>query len=295
MTVSTTTNKVSYEGNGLATSFAIPFPFLEITDLKVYQLLEDVQTERKDWTIQNGNLIFTTAPVLGAQIVIIREVPLKQETDYCENEILAAETLERNFDKLTMLVQQLKEQADRAVTVDIFDDTQGAELLPNIRTAVSNAASYAQTANEKADDAEQAATIATAQATIATNKANEAAAVLSNKAEKDLSNCTRPYVTETYHNGNDWYRVWSDGFIEQGGNQYGDTVDYPLTRTITFIKPFSSYLCTISLGFGGHSAASAYNAGFTPNNIPSLTGFQFNGCTNGASNQNAVSWYACGF
>lgn len=295
MTVSTTTNKVSYIGNGVAVEFAIPFPFLETNHLKVFQLLNDIQTQREDWTIQNGNVIFETPPALETQIVIMREVPLTQETDYQENEILAAETLERNFDKLTMQVQQLKEQADRAVTVDIFDDTQAAELLPNIRTAVSNAANYAQAANEKADDADQAAEIATAQATIATNKANEAVAVLSNKAEKDLSNCTRPYITETYHNGNDWYRVWSDGFIEQGGNQYGNGVNYPLTRTITFIKPFSLCLCSLCLGFGGHSAASAFNAGFTPNNIPSLTGFQFNGCTNGASNQNAVSWYACGF
>ena len=42
MTVSTTTNKVVYIGNGIATSFAIPFPFLEKEHLKVRQLLNDV-------------------------------------------------------------------------------------------------------------------------------------------------------------------------------------------------------------------------------------------------------------
>lgn len=25
------------------------------------------------------------------------------------------------------------------------------------------------------------------------------------------------YITQTYHSGASWYRVWSDGFIEQGG------------------------------------------------------------------------------
>lgn len=148
MTVSTTTNKVTYIGNGVATSFAIPFPFLETAHLSVYQLLNDIQTQREDWTVQNGNLIFETAPANGAEIVILREVPFTQETDYRENEILAAETLERNFDNLTMQVQQLKEQADRAVTVDIFDDTQAADLLPSIRSAVSDAASYAQEAKQ---------------------------------------------------------------------------------------------------------------------------------------------------
>ena len=105
MTVSTTTNKVTYIGNGIATTFAIPFPFLEKEHLKVRQLLSNVQTERTDWTISGGNMIFEVAPAENAQIVIMREVPLIQETDYRENEILPAETLERNFDKLTMQVQ----------------------------------------------------------------------------------------------------------------------------------------------------------------------------------------------
>ena len=48
MTVSTTTNKISYIGNGVTVEFAITFPFLETTHLKVYQLLNDVQSERTE-------------------------------------------------------------------------------------------------------------------------------------------------------------------------------------------------------------------------------------------------------
>lgn len=66
MTVSTTTNKVSYIGNGIATSFAIPFPFLEKEHLKVWQLLNDIQTERTDWTVSGGNMVFATAPAENA-------------------------------------------------------------------------------------------------------------------------------------------------------------------------------------------------------------------------------------
>ncbi|MBR4126201.1 MAG: hypothetical protein IKR09_01320 [Alphaproteobacteria bacterium] len=183
MTVSTTTNKVAYIGNGVATSFAIPFPFLEREHLKVRQLLNNVQTERTDWTVSGGNMVFATAPANDAQIVIMREVPLTQETDYRENEILPAETLERNFDRLTMQVQQLKEQADRAVTVDIFDDTDAASLIPSIRQAVSDCAEYTATASDKAD-------IATDKAEIATNKAVEAQHTLSSKTDVDLNNLT---------------------------------------------------------------------------------------------------------
>lgn len=65
-----------------------------------------------------------------------RDFSLTQERDYRENEVLPAKTLERNFDKLTMQVQQLAEKSALAVTVDIFDDTDAASLIPSIRQAV---------------------------------------------------------------------------------------------------------------------------------------------------------------
>lgn len=131
-------------------------------------------------------MVFATAPADGAQILIMREVPLTQETDYRDNEILHAETLERNFDKLTMPVQQLAEKSARAVTVDIFDDTQAAELIPSIRKAVSDC----QTAVEKTTGNAQTATAqATAAATSATNAAaseTNTAAMLATKADKSV-------------------------------------------------------------------------------------------------------------
>ena len=132
MTVSSQTNKAIYIGNGVAKEFAIPFSFLEQEHIKVRQKKNDIQTERTDWTVRSGNLVFTDAPESGAEIAIVREVPLTQETDYRENEVLLAETLESNFDKLTMQVQQLNEQAGRAVTVDVFDDTDAASFIPSI-------------------------------------------------------------------------------------------------------------------------------------------------------------------
>ena len=233
MTVSTTTNKVAYIGNGIATTFAIPFPFLEREHLKVYQLLKDVQTERTDWTVSGGNMVFATAPADDAQIVIMREVPLTQETDYRENEVLPAETLERNFDKLTMQIQQLKEQAERAVTVDIFDDTDAASLIPSIRQSVSDAAGYAESAEQNAQTAVQSATTAEEKAQLAANSVDEAAALLENKADKnvyastttrglaqwanstaDLNENTPSVIISVIKSGNCVIRLWSDGMKE---------------------------------------------------------------------------------
>ena len=59
-----------------------------------------------------------------------------------------------------------------------------------------------------------------------------------NKADKDLSNCTKPYVTETYQNGASWYRVWSDGWCEQGGLL--PSASSAQKVTVTFLKTFSN-------------------------------------------------------
>lgn len=228
MTVSTTTNKVAYIGNGIATTFAIPFPFLEREHLKVRQLLNNVKTERTDWTVSGGNMIFATASAENAQIVIMREVPLTQETDYRENEALPAETLERNFDNLTMQVQQLKEQANRAVTVDIFDDTDAASLIPSIWQSVSDAAAYAATAQSESQTAARQAQNAAISAQTAAQKATEAENTLANKADTSLFNLTNvgknavcglsaPLAFVEYLTTAASYTASADGFLSIGG------------------------------------------------------------------------------
>ena len=45
-----------------------------------------------------------------------------------------------------------------------------------------------------------------------------------------------PHITETYHNGTSWYRVYSDGWCEQGGIFQGSEQD----TTIKFLKPYKT-------------------------------------------------------
>ena len=182
MTVSSQTNKVIYIGNGVAKEFAIPFSFLEQEHIKVRQKKNDIQTERTDWTVKSGNLVFADAPESGAEIAIVREVPLTQETDYRDNEILHAETLERNFDKLTMQVQQLAEKSERAVTVDIFDDTEADSLIPSIRKAVSDCAKSVANASMLKSETNALLISTTEQARAAATSATNAAASETNTA-----------------------------------------------------------------------------------------------------------------
>lgn len=61
---------------------------------------------------------------------------------------------------------------------------------------------------------------------------------LVDKADSDLSNCTKPYITETYKNGTNWYRIWSDGWCEQGGKLVS-SISGTGFLTVSFLKPFS--------------------------------------------------------
>ena len=58
----------------------------------------------------------------------------------------------------------------------------------------------------------------------------------------------KAYVTETYSNGTSWYRVWSDGWIEQGGYWVGNPQNY--TVEISLLKPYKTWEYHVSLS--GH-------------------------------------------
>ena len=49
----------------------------------------------------------------------------------------------------------------------------------------------------------------------------------------DINKLSRAYIVENYVSGTSWYRVYSDGFCEQGGEASNIT-----DTTITFLKPF---------------------------------------------------------
>lgn len=68
--------------------------------------------------------------------------------------------------------------------------------------------------------------------------------------ELDIAHIPQPsaYVTKTWSSGTEWYRVWSDGFIEQGGHGTGSAC--------TFSKPFSNKNYTFNVqpssGYSSH-------------------------------------------
>jgi len=140
MTVSTTTSRIVYAGNGVTTIFAFPYRFLVNGDLDLTLFAADGTSETlvltTDYTVTGadsdagGSVTMVVAPAVGETLVIRRIVDLTQETDYISGDAFPAESHERALDKLTMSDQQLQEQMDRSLTAPLDDVTFSGQLPP---------------------------------------------------------------------------------------------------------------------------------------------------------------------
>ncbi len=79
-----------------------------------------------------GTVTVTDKRTSDYSLIVYREYDFKQESDYQNYNAFPADTMEQNLDKLTMIAQQLKEKSDRAVTVDIFFNTDPSSLVNEI-------------------------------------------------------------------------------------------------------------------------------------------------------------------
>lgn len=149
MTVSTTTARVAYAGNGSTTAFTIPWPFLSAADLRVIKRassgVETVFTIGADYTVtgagsaNGGTLTLASAPVAGETITILRDPVIVQSTDYLPNDPFPAESHERALDLLTMAAQRLDDRLDRALVL-AESDTPGAGAFQGGGNRITNLA-----------------------------------------------------------------------------------------------------------------------------------------------------------
>ena len=169
MTLQSATSKVRYVGDGVQTTFPIPFRFLREEHVAVWNS-QGLYKAGADYEISGGNVVFKTAPT-GA-VAILRTVPFVQETDYVPNGDVPAETLEGNLDYLTMQTQQLAEQLTRALLLDPTQDFDQEDMAEQFSTLVNNAERWAKEALSGAATAK--ADAAKADAAKAKSSADEA-------------------------------------------------------------------------------------------------------------------------
>lgn len=130
MAVTTTTSRASYAGDGTTTVFPVPFYFLTNPDLNVYVGGTELTTGYTVTGAGNeagGSVEIIPAPAAGAQVVIVRNPDLLQQTRLPPNDPFPAQAVEGMSDKLTMIVQRNGDQIGRAlVLADTDVDGSGA-------------------------------------------------------------------------------------------------------------------------------------------------------------------------
>ena len=140
MTVSSTTTKVSYSGDGTTSAFAYSFKIFNDSDLVVIVRnnttgAETTKTLNTDYLVSNagesdgGTVTFkfdtgnsgdsnydTTdrRPQSGETVLLKRVMTLTQNTDYTPNDSFPAAAHEEALDKLTFIQQQQQEEIDRS-------------------------------------------------------------------------------------------------------------------------------------------------------------------------------------
>jgi hypothetical protein len=127
MTVTTTANSISYVGNGTTTAFAFPYIFFAPSDLVVTLAVTATGTSVSpapvlngaatyDYTVNGvltdgeyasgGAVTFNTAPLGSHTVSLVRSVPAIQTVTLIDNAKFPANTVNAEFDYLTVLVQQ---------------------------------------------------------------------------------------------------------------------------------------------------------------------------------------------
>lgn len=136
---------------------------------------------------------------------------------------------------------------------------------------------------------------------------NQIATDLNLKADKDLTNIAPNTgillnwlntdgirtVVETYSSGSSFYRVYSDGWIEQGG-VYSGSYTADGIYTITLLKAMSSadYYYTALGQANGSSATSNWGTGAPYLSTRTTTSFQI--ISDAIQFSTGMSWYVCG-
>lgn len=138
MSISTETSKVTYNGNGSTTEFAIPFAFMQDSDLEVVLRdpagVESVLALGADYSVDNpedsvgGTLSMAQAPVASTVLAIRRDPAILQETHYEEGVPLSAKAREDALDLLTMICQATREKVNRTVSFPVSSTVDGAHV-----------------------------------------------------------------------------------------------------------------------------------------------------------------------
>ena len=160
MTISSSTTKTIYVGNGSTTNFPIAFAYADEAEVKVYLTdLLGATTQLTTNILINTSTNIVTYPVSGSPIAtgikltVARQTPLVQEVDLTNQGYFNPEVIEGAFDKVTRITQELSEKLSRCVSFPL-SETPSATDAETYLLAIENAKALAIEAKEAAEAAQ---------------------------------------------------------------------------------------------------------------------------------------------
>jgi len=140
MSISSETTRLSVTLTSAAQEIPVAFYFVQSSDLKVVTSAGVTLVEGVDYSVAGagnsagGNI--TTIPtagnglVIGSKLAILRDGPLDQQVTLTNNGGFPSTTIERAFDKIVTLVQQVAEIASRAIRLPEYEAGSASMELP---------------------------------------------------------------------------------------------------------------------------------------------------------------------
>lgn len=170
MTVTNTSSKITYSGNGVTTEFPIPFRFLDPSHIRVVLTSNEIDADTTNFTVSGSNLIYPANGAIlasGRKLTIMRRMEITQETQLENQGAYHPAVVEAALDERAMIEQQLQEQLDRTIRLppsyaggDTSDSNLALEVLgarDRAEAAAGQAEGAAERAEEEAERAERAA------------------------------------------------------------------------------------------------------------------------------------------
>lgn len=125
--------RIQYTSSASQTVFPYPFPIFDKDDLVVV-VNSVTQSEGTDYTVSGveaedgGDVTFTSGLNDGDIVTIYRDQAFNRLTDYQENGDFLASTVNNDFDRIILMIQQLNEVDDRSIKFGVEDGGNTTEI-----------------------------------------------------------------------------------------------------------------------------------------------------------------------
>jgi len=130
--------RVQYVADGVLTAFTFPFPIFEEGDLEIRldgAALVGGATVSGAGASDGGSVTFAEPPASGTRVTLRRRLKIARATDFQDNGVLRARTLNDELDYQVAAIQQVADEVSGAVRLDPSDT--GGLVLP-LRRARAN-------------------------------------------------------------------------------------------------------------------------------------------------------------